>query len=148
MTALTPKQASFALLYFETGNASEAYRQAYDADGMKPATVNRKAKELLDNGKIAARLEQLRDEAAARSAVTVDSLLTELEQARMAALSSMVPQAGAAVSATMAKAKLLGFDIQKTEITGKDGAPIQNPNADIGRIHELLSLAIARRDKK
>ena len=29
---LTPKQEAFARGYFETGNAAEAYRRAYDAD--------------------------------------------------------------------------------------------------------------------
>lgn len=43
----------------EAGNASEAYRRAYDAGKMKAATVNRKAKELMDNGKITARIEEL-----------------------------------------------------------------------------------------
>ena len=36
--SLTPKQEAFCLAYMETGNASEAYRRAYDADNMKPAT--------------------------------------------------------------------------------------------------------------
>ncbi len=48
---LTPKQEAFALAYVETGNASEAYRYAYDAGNMKLASVNRKAKELLGTGK-------------------------------------------------------------------------------------------------
>ena len=59
---MTPKQEAFCLAYVETGNASEAYRRAYDAARMKPGTVNRKAKELLDNGKIAARVDELRSE--------------------------------------------------------------------------------------
>ncbi len=49
---LTPKQEKFCLAYLETGNASEAYRRAYNAAKMKAATVNRNAKALLDNTKI------------------------------------------------------------------------------------------------
>jgi hypothetical protein len=49
------KQEAFALAYLETGN--EAYRRAYDAGGMKPASVNREASVLLDNPKITTRLE-------------------------------------------------------------------------------------------
>ena len=56
---LTPKQESFCQKYIELGNASEAYRQSYDADDMNMNTVNRKAKELLDNGKITARVNQI-----------------------------------------------------------------------------------------
>jgi phage terminase small subunit len=61
--ALTEKQGRFCLAYIETGNASEAYRRAYDAESMKPKTVNRKAKELMDNGKITARIAELRQPA-------------------------------------------------------------------------------------
>ena len=57
---LTPKQESFCLAYLETGNASEAYRTSYDASKMKPDTVHRSSKELLDNPKITARLQELR----------------------------------------------------------------------------------------
>lgn len=60
MAELTQKQENFCMAYLETGNASEAYRRAYDAGKMKPESVNRKAKELLDNGKITARLSSLR----------------------------------------------------------------------------------------
>lgn len=58
--SLTQKQENFCLAYIETGNASEAYRQAYSSGKMTAATVHRKAKELMDNGKIPARLEELR----------------------------------------------------------------------------------------
>lgn len=46
----------------KTRNASEAYRASYVAGAMAPApaTVNRKAHDLLANGKIAARLAELR----------------------------------------------------------------------------------------
>jgi len=47
---LTPKQEKFCNLYLETGNASEAYRSSYSASRMKPETIHRRAKELLDHG--------------------------------------------------------------------------------------------------
>ena len=34
---MTPKQEQFTRLYVETGNASEAYRQAYNTDNMEQA---------------------------------------------------------------------------------------------------------------
>jgi len=67
MQGLTLRQEKFCLAYVECGNASEAYRQTYNASRMKPQTVNRKAKELLDNGKIAARVNELRAELAKRN---------------------------------------------------------------------------------
>ena len=123
MANLTPKQERFCQLYIELGNASEAYRQSYDADSMNENTVNRKAKELLDNGKITARLELIRKEHSKRHNITVDSLLIELEEARKMALDLNIqekPQVSAAVTATMGKAKLLGLDKQVVELTGEN----------------------------
>ena len=108
--ALTAKQEAFALAYLQTGNASEAYRRAYNAENMKPESINRKAKEMLDHGKVTARLAELRAAAAKRNQITVDDLLRELEEARVKALSCENPQSSAAVSATLGKAKLLGLD--------------------------------------
>jgi phage terminase small subunit len=72
---LTPKQEAFCLAYVQTGNASEAYRQAYAVgDGTKPATVNRKAKECLDNGKITARVAELHSRAQRRHDITIETL--------------------------------------------------------------------------
>lgn len=122
--ALTPKQEAFALAYVETGNASEAYRRAYDAGKMKPDSINRKAKELLDNGKITARVAELQAGHAGRHKLTVDDLLRELEEARQAALTAETAQSSAAVAATMGKAKLLGMDKQVIEHSGPNGGPI------------------------
>lgn len=119
MVKLTPKQENFCLAYLETGNASEAYRRAYDASGMSSISVNRKAKELVDNVKIAARLSELREPILKRHAITVDDLLAELEEARRLALETEAP--APAVSATMGKAKLLGLDKQVIEHQGANG---------------------------
>lgn len=56
---LTPKQEAFCLAYIETGNATEAYRRSYDVSNMKDTTVNRCAKQCMDNSKIAARISEL-----------------------------------------------------------------------------------------
>ena len=123
MAALTPKQENFCLAYLETGNASEAYRRAYDAKNMTAGTINVKASELLANDKIAVRLSELREPILKRHAITVDDLLAELEEARRLALETEAP--APAVSATMGKAKLLGLDKQLIDVTseGKSIAP-------------------------
>lgn len=118
MAGLTIKQEAFCQAYIETGNASEAYRTAYAADKMKPETINRKAKEQLDNGKIAARIAELQGEIKKRHNVTVDSLIKELEEARQSALTAETPQSSAAVAATMGKAKLTGLDKVIVELHG------------------------------
>lgn len=101
---MTPKQEHFARLYVETGNASEAYRQAYNAENMKPETVTNEAYKLLQSPDISAMVDDLKAEARQRHRVIVDDLLHELEQARAAALAAPTPQSSAAVSATMVKA--------------------------------------------
>lgn len=108
MAGLTPKQEAFCQRYLESGNASEAYRQCYSAEKAKPETINRSAKELLDNPKIAARLEELRGVALAAHGVTIASLVAELEEARQVARKK--EQGAAMVQATMGKAKLAGLD--------------------------------------
>ena len=116
---LTPKQENFAQRFVELGNASEAYRRSYDASRMKPSTVNRKAVELLANGKITARVRELQAAARKRHDVTVDSLTRELDEDR--ALAHTAKQAGAAVSATMGKAKLHGLLTEKREHAVSEG---------------------------
>lgn len=106
------------MAYVETGNQSEAYRRAYTASNMKPETVWSKASELLKDGKVLARVNELRAQHVKRHEVTVDSLVAELEEARQVALAAETPQTSAAVSASMGKAKLYGLDKQVVEMAG------------------------------
>lgn len=122
---LTPKQEGFCQLYIELGNASEAYRQSYDADSMNENTVHRNASALLDNNKVATRIEQIRADHKKRHNITIDVLLLELEEARQVALMAEKPQTAAMVAATMGKAKLLGMDKQVVEHIGGD-KPIEH----------------------
>lgn len=124
--ALTPKQEAFALAYVETGNASEAYRRAYNAGNMKPASVAVNASKLLAGAKVALRVQELQAKAVERHEITVDDLIRELEEARTAASNQEKPQAAAMVAATLGKAKLLGMLTDKTEVTGKDGGPVDH----------------------
>ena len=96
MEDLTGKQEAFCLAYIETGNASEAYRRAYNAESMKPATVNRKAKMLMDMGKIRARLNELQSEAAERSKLTLTRHLDALRELRDAAIKAEITRGKAA----------------------------------------------------
>lgn len=119
MAKLTIKQENFCLNYIETGNATEAYRVSYNTSKMKPETINRTAKETMDNPNIAARIAELRkpiiQKVLKKYEITVDDLVRELEQNRQAALTAPVAQSSAAVAATMGKAKLLGLIVDKSE---------------------------------
>lgn len=125
--ALTIKQEKFCMVYIETGNASEAYRQAYNAENMSEVTINRKACEVKENGKVTARLNELRLGHTKRHEITVDDLVKQLEETRKVALGLENPQCSAAISATMGTAKLLGLIVDKNELTGKDGTSLQPP---------------------
>ncbi|UTC25993.1 terminase small subunit [Phage vB_KsaM-C1] len=115
---LTGRQEKFAQVFVETGDASAAYRQAYDTSKMNMNSINRKAHEAKNHVKISARIEQLRQVHAKRHNVTVDSLVAELEEIKRIALEAETPQTSAAVSAVMGKAKLTGLDKQVVEMTG------------------------------
>lgn len=110
---LTQKQEAFCIAYVETGNASEAYRRAYDAAGMQPATVNRKAKELLDNGKIAARLAEIRGPVVEAARVTLEAHLARLHGLSVAAEQAM--QYSAAISAEVSRGKAAGLYVEKVD---------------------------------
>lgn len=139
---LTQKQDDFCLKVIEIGNASEAYRQVYNAENMKPETVHRKAAELMENGKIAARLAELRENHQQRHGLTVDDLVIELEDTRKIAIEN--GHSSAAVTATMGKAKLLGFDkhIVKLELQEQEeeGDVIDFDSLTDSELRELKAL--------
>lgn len=62
----TPKQLEFANAIVSGAAPSEAYRQAYRADGMSSASVAREAQRLLSNPVIAPIVEEGRREARSR----------------------------------------------------------------------------------
>lgn len=81
---LTLKQEGFARDYVLTGNASQAYRSNYNAGKMKPETINVKAIELLKNGKVAVRVNELQKDIAQRAKeqfeIDADWILKETHQ--------------------------------------------------------------------
>lgn len=110
---LTPKQEAFCLAYIETGNASEAYRRSYNAENMKPETINVQACKLLADPKIATRVDELKAEHLKRHEVTVDTIRQMLLEDRKFAKDCETP--GAAVTATMGLAKLYGLLTDKID---------------------------------
>lgn len=126
---LTPKQEAFALAFFETGNAAEAYRRAYEVDpNAKDNWIYVEASQLLDHPKVALRLKSLQEQAERHSIFTRQKALDEYEEARKLAMNEAVANPSAAVSAINGKVKLFGLEAPtkaKVEHTGKDGGPIK-----------------------
>lgn len=71
MKKLTIKQDKFVLKYFDCGNATEAYRHAYNAEAMKDETVSNNAHKLLNNNEITTRLSELQIRATTTTILTV-----------------------------------------------------------------------------
>jgi hypothetical protein len=131
---LTPKQEAFAQAYLETGNASAAYRKAYDAQRMQENALNVQASRMLKHPKVALRIEQLQRKHQKRHEVTIDTLTEKLEAALAKAMAE--PKgASAAVSAVMGIGKLHGLIVDKQETTRKrDVADITDAElADLAR---------------
>jgi phage terminase small subunit len=114
---LTPKQEAFCLAYIETGNATEAYRRAYDSSA-KDSAINVEASKLLKHPKIAPRLQQLRQANQKRTEITVDYLTDQLKAVLQKAMSDD-KGASAAVSAIVALGKLHGLIVDKKHVAGE-----------------------------
>lgn len=76
---LTPKQEKFCHYYIETGNASDAYRRVFACSNMKDKTVWEKASLLLNKDKVRTRVEEIKQEFAAKSDITKERVIEELK---------------------------------------------------------------------
>jgi phage terminase small subunit len=96
---LTPRQDAFCLYYLEMGNASEAYRRAYEVrPATKPETVHRNAHALLRSAKITARLAQLRAGLRRRYEVAIDRLVEEFARLAFSNVADLIDWDSAAVT--------------------------------------------------
>lgn len=121
MAKLTIKQEKFCNKYLECGNASEAYRFAYDCSKMTDKSVWEMASSLLADIKVASRVREMQEAAREKSNIT--------KAGNLAVLRSIIEDKGAAaavrIRAIEVSNKMLGFDSpQKVEHTGRDGGPI------------------------
>lgn len=119
---LTPKQEKFCTEFVQCGNAAEAYRRAYSAGKMKPETVWSNASRLLDDSKVTARVEELREAAAREAQVTLEGHLNDLRRLRDLAVEE--GQLSAAITAEVSRGKAAGLYTVKQELSGPDGGPV------------------------
>lgn len=120
---LTAKQEAFALKYVELGNASEAYRQSYNAENMSNEAIWVEACRVLARPNVSLRVAELQMEAQERTLVTVESITKELDDAAL--LAKTEKQAAAMTSAIMGKAKVNGLLVDRKEHSGPNGGPIK-----------------------
>lgn len=120
MTTLTPKQENFCLAYLETGNASEAYRRAYDAENMKPESINVNASKLLSDAKVVLRIEELRAPIREKAMLTLESHLARLEE--LSRKAEEAEQFGPAITAETNRGKAAGLYTDKVDVTSNGGS--------------------------
>ena len=77
---LTPKQEKFCQEMSKLGNQYQAYCNSFNAKGMKRATIDRKANELMKNGKITARLKELAEETKSKNTAEAQEIQEYLTQ--------------------------------------------------------------------
>lgn len=123
-SGLTPKREKFAQGVASGKNQSDAYRAAFNASGMKPATINVKASELMADGKVRGRVDELRAHAVENVGITLESHLRDLLALRN--LAAKKEQMSAAITAEIARGKAAGVVApEKREHTGAGGGAIQ-----------------------
>lgn len=111
---LTIKQENFCLEYVKCGNASEAYKKAYSTGKMKAASINRLAKQLIDNIKITSRIKELREPVIEKAQITLEGHLADLLTLRELAVKYQ--QISAAINAEIARGKAAGIHIEKSQV--------------------------------
>lgn len=127
--SLTAKQEKFCQLVVEGVNNGEAYREAYDSVGMKPATINREATRLMNNPIIATRIKQLRAPIVDTVAKTVEGQVQRIDELIEQAIAT--DQVGAALKGLELQSKLLDhFPAQKNVN--------ENRNIDVNALTDRL----------
>ena len=121
MSELSQQREAFAQAVASGLNQSDAYRAAYRVKGTtKPETVNQAASRLMADSKVAARVAELRAPVAKAAQMTLESHLQRLRELSEKAEES--GQMSAAITAEVARGKASGLYVERTELTGKDGA--------------------------
>lgn len=83
---LTAKQEAFAQGIADGLGQADAYRMAYDAEGMKDSTIYSKASVLMSDGKVAARVAELKSQVAEKQLWTREMSVKGLMSAYRIAL--------------------------------------------------------------
>ena len=86
---LTIKQENFCNYYVECGNASEAYRRAYNAGKMTDKQVWEESSKLLNSPKVAQMVEELKSELRSRANVTKERIINELASMAFSSIADM-----------------------------------------------------------
>lgn len=141
MSALeNPKHERFAQERAKGKSADEAYQLAGYAENRGNAS------RLNSNESVQARIAELQGRAAKRVEITLASITERLLNiAEKAEKSEEAPMLSVARASLMDAAKLNGLVVDKSEVAGKDGAPIEVNVTDRDRAKAMAALVAASR---
>ena len=130
MAGLTPKQEAFCIAIVAGKTAAEAYAIAGYQPKASPTTRQQASSRLLNSKEIARRIAELRMPAAKKAGLTLESHLEDLQRLRNMAVKD--GQMSAAIAAEIARGKAAGVwaYVERRELTGKDGGPIEVDRPD------------------
>lgn len=112
--ALTAKQEAFCQAIVSGMSQADAYRKAYDAVNMKPATVQSKACILMTDGKVRARVDELRAPVVAEMQYGLKEAMLEAREAFEVAREK--GNGGAMTAAVQLRSKLNGLLVDRSEV--------------------------------
>jgi hypothetical protein len=140
---LTPKREQFALGLAEGLNQSDAYRRAFPSSlKWKDSVLWSKASILAADGKVKARVAELQQKAAEANELTLAQHVATLAELRDEARN--VLQLAAAISAEVARGKASGLYVEKHEVTGKGGGPVQSVSMSPDEFRKLAAEIAAK----
>ena len=144
-TSLTSKQEKFAQLVSQGKSQSDAYRGAFDAGNCSDKTIHEKASILMADGKISARVDELRAQIMSKVAEEVaydyQDAMAEFEQVRVRALE--MDKLEAANTSILNKSKLSGLMVEDRK---NDRNPVSGMSHD--RVKAALDVIYAMRKAK
>ncbi len=106
-------------------NYSDAYRIAVKVrPTTKPETVNQEASKIMARPHVRTRVGELRKPIAEKAMITLESHMERLKELAQIALDN--GQVAAAIKAEELRGKASGIYVEKKQITGSDGGPIQH----------------------
>jgi hypothetical protein len=112
-SGVTAQEEIFCQNIVRGNNQTEAYRAAYDTRNMKPATVHRNAKALMDKDKMATRIAELRAPVIKKVQITLEEHINRLGE--LSSRAAAKDQYSAAINGEMLRGKVSGLYVDKVE---------------------------------
>lgn len=114
-SGLTPKQEKFCREFIKDGNASAAYRRAYDVKPTtKPESIWQQASTLMSDPNVSSRIKEIQERISNAKNITLESHLERLAQ--IAESAYLEGKYSAASQCEVARGRVSGFYIEKMQV--------------------------------